>query len=373
MRKTALSKTASLTFYILVVALFLASTSLVFAQEETAADEQVTPEATNTPSPTSIPSPDWNLDITVSPVSLNIETKPGVPVTSTVKVKNNGIGPEHIHIDIAKFKADESGAHPQLLDVTPADEFVNWLSFSERDFVVQPNEWKSVEVTFSPPADAALGYYITLIFNRQQIEKPGKLQTVISGAPAILMLATVDSPNVKKELQLIDFYSDKSFYEYLPAKFTVRVKNTGNIHIIPAGDVFIDKGSTKDVAVLSINKSASNILGGTEREYSVTWDDGFPVWTEKSKNGTVVLDENGNPVKELKWDFSNANKLRFGKYTAHLLMAYDNGVKDVPLEATISFWVIPWKLILIVLTVLFFAGVGVWATLKSFAKKARRR
>jgi hypothetical protein len=38
-------------------------------------------------------------------------------------------------------------------------------------------------------------------------------------------------------------------------------------------------------------------------------------------------------------------KLRWGKYTANLLLVYDDGTKDVPIEGTLSFWVIPWRLI----------------------------
>lgn len=312
-----------------------------------------------------IPEPEWNLDLTVSPVAINLSTKPGEAVETEVKVQNKAIGPEYLQIDLAKFRADESGARPELLDIEPGDEFANWVSFSEQEFVVNPGEWKKIKVTFAPPADAALGYYLTLIFNRQSIITPGLRETVVTGAPAILMLVDVDSPNAKRELQLVEFVADQSFYEYLPVEFTVRVHNTGNIHIVPTGDIFIDRGQQHDVAILSLNEGASNILAASERDYVVKWGDGFPVWEEASQDGEIVLDDEGNPQRVLKWDFTSPfSKIRFGKYTAHLLMVYDNGERDVPIEAAISFWVIPWRLILITFVIILLPAAVVYVIMR---------
>jgi hypothetical protein len=60
----------------------------------------------------------------------------------------------------------------------------------------------------------------------------------------------------------------------------------------------------------------------------------------------------GSNEYTLKWDLQKGNKLRMGRYTAHLLMVYDNGQRDIPLEATVSFWVLPWKLLLMVLGII---------------------
>ena len=311
------------------------------------AQELDAPLETSAVNSTTLPEPEWNLDLTVSPVALNLSTKPGESITTEVKVQNNSIGPEYLQIDLAKFQADETGTRPTLLELEPGDTFADWVSFSEKEFIVNAGEWKKIQVTFAPPADAALGYYLTLIFNRQTTVTPGSRETVITGAPAILMLVDVESPNAKRELQLVEFEADRSFYEYLPVEFTVRVRNTGNIHIIPTGDIFIDRGQQHDIAILSINEGASNILAESERDYQVSWEEGFPVWQVKTADGEIVFDDAGNAVQELKWDFSQANRLRIGKYTAHLLMVYDNGERDVPIEAAVSFWVIPWRLILL--------------------------
>jgi hypothetical protein len=67
----------------------------------------------------------------------------------------------------------------------------------------------------------------------------------------------------------------------------------------------------------------------------------------KEDNGRVVTGKDGQPARTLKWDLSKIPHLKFGHYTANLLAAYDNGKQDVPLEASVSFWVVPWRLIIL--------------------------
>jgi hypothetical protein len=69
------------------------------------------------------------------------------------------------------------------------------------------------------------------------------------------------------------------------------------------------------------------------------------------------MDKNGKPVETLQINWNKLTSFRIGKYTANLLLVYDNGTRDIPIEATISFWVLPWKVILgvfITLVILFF-------------------
>jgi hypothetical protein len=78
-------------------------------------------------------------------------------------------------------------------------------------------------------------------------------------------------------------------------------------------------------------------------------------------------------VRKLTWDFNSPlSKVRFGHYTADLLAVYDNGQEDVPLEATVSFWVLPWRLLGVVALSLLFGGAGIWATSRGLWHKAHR-
>jgi hypothetical protein len=59
------------------------------------------------------------------------------------------------------------------------------------------------------------------------------------------------------------------------------------------------------------------------------------------------MQEFAETLKKKFW--KDAAKLRFGKYQAKLLLIYDDGHRDVPLEGTVSFWVVPWRLLLALL------------------------
>jgi hypothetical protein len=174
-------------------------------------------------------------------------------------------------------------------------------------------------------------------------------------------------------LQVASFSTDKLFYEYLPATFKINVKNTGNVHVIPFGDLFIDSLFNKKVAVLPANPGRGNVLPQSQREFNAVWDDAFAVRVPKTENGIVVKDSKGNPVYETKYDFSQANKFRAGKYTAHLIMVYDNGERDIPIEATVSFWVIPWKILGVGAVIVLFALLGITTTTLSYGRKVFKR
>jgi hypothetical protein len=165
----------------------------------------------------------------------------------------------------------------------------------------------------------------------------------------------------------------KQFYEFLPTNFTIKLKNTGNVHIAPRGNIFIDQGNTHDLAILEVNSEKGNILPSSNRNFEAKWQDGFPVYREKIKDGRTSLDEQNNIEYELKWNWQDASKLRFGKYTAKLLLVYDDGHRDVPLEGEVLFWVVPWRMLiaLFVIAIFFFAGLR--STFKSIWRKIFRR
>lgn len=314
-----------------------------------------------------------DLRLTTSPLPINLKTAPGSAVTAQLKVKNDGTKTENIKVSLMKFKADPVTGAPMLLDREPADDFFNWVSFSENTFTLPANEWKTITATFNVPDTASFGYYYAVVFSRadEQVKKEER-QTIITGGTATLVLLEAQVPGAKREIQVIEFSADKKMYEFLPAAFTVKLRNTGNVHIAPRGNIFINKGSKSDVAILEINPGQGSILPDSPRTFEEKWADGFPVYRAKTENGSAVLDDQGNQVYELKWDFKDASKLRFGKYTAKMLLVYDDGKRDVPIEGEVSFWVVPWRVMGGLLIVAIFALLGLKSTLQNLWVKIRK-
>jgi hypothetical protein len=306
------------------------------------------------------------LFVTISPVTLNIVTEPGKPVVNVLRVRNNGIEPEKLNFSLGTFTADRNGDKPILVDADPNAEFMQWMHFDRNNIDVQPGEWGAVTRTCAPPVTAGLSYYYTVYVSRVDtgIEQvSGELP--VAAKPAFLVLTSVTTPDMRKELRLSDFFVNFPIVEYLPETFTYIVQNTGNVHAAPSGTLFIEGWNRQNLATVPINPSSGMVLPNSQRTFQLSWKDGFPVYQEEEHKEGEAPSKDGQPKKSVLWDWSHADRFRIGPYTARLIMVYDNGERDVPFEGTAVFWVIPWKIILAALALISLVCVGLYSVFKN--------
>jgi hypothetical protein len=279
-----------------------------------------------------------------------VSTTPGHTVSAELRVKNDSTQTEQLKVNLYKFSVTSSG-EVKLADRAPGDSFMDWASFSPQVFSAAPGEWRTIKMTIAVPKDAALGYYYAVGYSRAAAPKPVPGAASLQGQVVTFVLLDVQTPNAKRELKVTELSADRSVYEFLPAHFTIKVKNTGNIHTAPTGNIFITRGG-KTVDTLSINPNQGNILPSSTRTFKVDWKDGFPVYEPKVVNGEPVSNADSTTATTLKWDFSKASKLRIGKYTAKMVLVYNDGRHDIPINGQVSFWVVPWRVIFGILFVL---------------------
>lgn len=320
-------------------------------------------------------APKGDLRLTTSSLPINLKVTPGTSASAPIKVRNDGTAAENIKVSLMKFKADENSGAPILMDRESGDTYFDWVTFSENNFSIAPNEWKTVTATFNVPADAAFDYYYAIVFSRAEQNAPseGSQTIVTTGGTATMVLLEADVPNAKREVQVVDFSADKSLYEFLPTVFHIKLRNTGNVHVAPRGNIFISQGQNKNIAILEVNPTKGSILPNSPRDFQEKWTDGFPSYVTKEADGKVVLDGKGNPVQELKWNLQDLSKLRWGKYTAKMMLVYDNGNKDIPVEAEMTFWIIPWRLLGAALVVALLVLLGLKSTIQNFWRKITKK
>lgn len=313
---------------------------------------------------------DNGIRLSMSPLPINLSVKPGETTTTTIRVRNSGSQNETLQAGLLKFSADRTTGDPILLDRQDGDNYFDWVQFSPSRLELVPNEWGEVAMTISVPDTAAFGYYYAVTFGRADEVESQRGQATLQGAAATLVLLEVDVPGAKRELEIENFKTAKDWYEFLPVTFESRIRNRGNVHAIPFGNIFI-KQADKTIDTVAFNSAKGSILPDSPRMYDVDWSNGFPVYEVEAVDDQVKLDENGQPIQDLKWDFAKTDQFRFGKYTAQLVLAYDNGERDVPLTATVDFWIIPWRIILAVIFIItiFTFGLtmimrGVWRGVK---------
>lgn len=304
------------------------------------------------------------LSIEISPLPIKLTVKPGNSVSTDLRVRNSGTQPETLKVSLKTFTAEGPDGHVVLHNPTPNDSFINWVHFDKTQFLATPGQWQTIKMTIDTPKNAAFGYYYAVQIGSATTPKPQAGATRLQGAVAIFVLLNADAPGATRDIKVNRFSADHSTYEFLPAKFTIQVRNIGNVHTSPHGNIFIKRGG-KQIDVLNINDAEGQVLPKSNRQFNAEWADGFPVYTTaKGEDGQPLKDSKGNEKKQLSWDFSNISKLRFGHYTAELLLIYNDGHRDVPITGTLSFWVIPWRIIFAFLIVVLAPAVFVYVIMR---------
>jgi archaellum component FlaF (FlaF/FlaG flagellin family) len=166
----------------------------------------------------------------------------------------------------------------------------------------------------------------------------------------VFTLINVDRPGATSSLEVPAFSTSQHVYEYLPATFNVQFHNTGNTILQPYGNVFVQRtaSSKTPLATLVVNETKGYILPGSTRTVSAQWNDGFATYQPVATDGSTR--------KHLQVDWSKLSHFRIGRYTAKLVAVYSDGQHDIPIEGTVTFWVIPWRAILLFIVTV----VGLW-------------
>ncbi len=311
------------------------------------------------------------LSLTITPLVIDLNTTPGKPVTTQLRVKQDGGDTETLVVSLKKFTAEGESGKALLQDRAPGDDYFDWVHFDRTSIAAPSGVWQTVNMTVNVPKTAAFGYYYAVTFQRAgTVAHPGQTD-VINGGTAILVLLDVNAPGANKTLKIVSFKTDHTVYEFLPVNFAVQLQDVGNLDAIPSGTIFIQHGS-KQVASIDLNATQGHILPKSYRIYNDSWTAGFPHFANRLVNGKMVLNKKGQPEQQLVWDWSKLTSFRMGEYTAHLLAVYDNGTRDVPIEAYVNFWVIPWRFILVLLVVIALVLGGVYAAARGAWRGARR-
>ncbi len=261
-----------------------------------------------------------NNDFVVEPGKTEIFINPGDTVTKYISITNR------IDKNI-KFKlttediigTDNQETPVKLLgDDSSPYSMKNLIIPEITEFSLDLGEKITIPVTVSIPLDAEKrGYYGALIVsneleilgNEQSKETEGKAR-LISRIGSLFLLRIngegVESGSLE-DFKLIG--PDKMFYENRPAGFEIAFKNTGNVHLVPYGTITIRNLIGKEVGSIPVDAYFS--LPDSIRYREVFWEQGFGL----------------------------------GRYTASLSLykGYDNENE----EASISFWIIPWKILAI--------------------------
>lgn len=288
------------------------------------------------------------IDLTVSPPVIELNAKPGDKLKERFRIRNNQSSPVALKIDVKKLSSDTTTGEPIPAEPAKEDEFISWLNVDPQDVTISPKEWSDVNFAINIPDNAAYGYYYVLRISPATQDKVKGTGTSVQGQVLVVVLLNVVKDGAKAKTELVEFKPNILVGEYLPVEFTAKVKNTGNIHVKPSGNIFIRSFHQKDIAILDINAGKQTVLPGGSRTFTSEWNDGFIVKTPVVENGVAKLDANGKAATKIEINWNKLTHFRIGPYTATLLMVYDDGKKDATIEGTTTFWLIPYTALIVI-------------------------
>jgi len=259
----------------------------------------------------------------ISPASVELNAAPGKTYDISLTVMNVTSSDLDFSSSVSDFTSQgETGAPKIVKDskLPTTSSIQTWVSMVP-GFSLSGQQQKKVSAKITIPSNAEPGgHYGVLSFAGSSPELEGN-GVGLSASAGVLLLIRVDG-NITEKADLAEFFatnSDKqsSFFESGPINFVTRIKNEGNIHVKPVGAIEVRDMFGGLVQNIEINSSKkSSVLPNSIRRFDSNLDKGF----------------------------------MFGKYTANLTLGY--GTNGQAITSSLEFWVIPYKMLLIVIAVI---------------------
>lgn len=268
-------------------------------------------------------SPSGGQALEIAPPVLELKGDPGETLKTQVSLRDVSPIKLLVRNEINDFSAAGEDGSPKIMTdpgETSPYSMKSWVS-PLPEITLKPKEVQRLTVNVTIPKDAAPGGYFAVIrFTAQAPELTGT-GVSLSASIGTLVLLRVNG-TARESMNVEEFYASSagnrgSLFESAPIQFVVRMKNNGTVHEQPRGQITVKDMFGQTVGTPNVNLENRNVLPGSIRRFESPLDE------------TVI-----------------GNKILFGRYTADIIMAYGNGAK---VTSSIAFWVIPYKLIAIVI------------------------
>jgi hypothetical protein len=246
-----------------------------------------------------------------------IETMdPGSYKEGTMHVTNDSDNELSFTVETKDFIVVDSIGTPNVLPVGTLDNKYSaaaWIGVSPSRFILKPHQRQELNYYIQiPPGAKPGGHYAAISYTPAIVQATEQTGTNVTSELGTLFYITVNGPVT--ENALISIFN-APFKEYGPVNIFTQIKNLGDLHIRPIGQVEI-----------------TNIFGG-KQVVKLTEQNIFP--------GGVSRDYENKAGKGF----------MIGPYEAKLTALYGKNNMKL-LVAKTTFWVFPWKITVVIILII---------------------
>ncbi len=289
-----------------------------------------------------------SLSIGVAPTSKTLKLTPGEVYSDEIVYWNLAEQTGTYKVYISAFQQIENQPGTAII-LTPEDDAKapysasKWVTVENDTISLVPNKNSKLKYSITVPQDVTEGEYYVEIFliseNDAQQGGTAAFTNLAAGTPILIQIGDDFIENA----ELLKFIADKKFYEKINVFFSTRIKNIGDTHINPTGEIVVENIFKQEVARIPFNKNSQSLLRDTTGDFEDSWKQ----QSYLSVNNAIAL----------------------GPLTATLVTTYRTFQPGFAvLNAQTTFWVFPWKIILIILAIIILL-----ITINSKRKNAKRK
>jgi len=248
-------------------------------------------------------------NITFSPIKFDLNLDPGQVSNHQVVIDNKGNEPLTYYVTLADIETINENGDAVFSESALNNKYAlaSWIRATKTQVTIDPKSSEAFSFSIAVPKDAEPGGHFGAVFiTTTPPEKINGTGSKIISRTGPVVLVRV-SGEVDESLTIESLKTDSTTYENGPVSLEARLRNSGSVHLTPAGDIVVRNMFGNEVSRQSFNTSALSVLPNSVRKFVGKFDPEFG----------------------------------FGKYTVELIASY--GLKNDIVTASTSFWIIPWK------------------------------
>lgn len=272
------------------------------------------------------------LNIGTAPVSEKLQLEIGEKYEGEIVVWNLSEETTTYNVYVRGFRQIENQPGTAIMFTEEEEEkalysAASWTKVSREKITLIPNKNEKIFYEINVPKNITKGEYTVIVAFISETDSAlggtAAFTSLSSGTPILIKIGDEFTENA----ELLKFTTDRNFYETPTVKFETRINNLGDTHISPVGEIILTNIFKQEVGKIIFNENGQSILRGNTAEYETPWDYGSFLSADK--------------------------KLIMGPIDANLILMYRTFQPGfAPLSATASFWILPWRYILLALIII---------------------